>query len=120
MKPETAKRLHDAYAAATELQQFIEGHTAASFDRDRGLQLSVHKLLEIMGKVLSGARRVEPEIVERIPDLQRYVSVRNRITHGYDSVDYGVLWAIAHGRVSALVTTLGKLLAEAPPPETEA
>jgi uncharacterized protein with HEPN domain len=116
MKPETAKRLHDAYTAATELQQFIAGHTAATFDRDRGLQLIVHKLLEIIGEALNGARRIEPEIEDRIPDLQRYVSVRNRITHGYDSVDYGVLWAVAHGRIPTLVDSLGTLLRETPPP----
>lgn len=60
MKPETAKRLLDAHSAATELQQFIEGHTTTTFDRDRGLQLIVHKLLEIIGESLNEARRVEP------------------------------------------------------------
>jgi uncharacterized protein with HEPN domain len=119
MRPETAKRLHDAYAAATELQQFIDGHTAATFDWDRGLPLIVHKLLEIIGEALNGARKIEPAIEERVPNLQRYVSVRNRTTHGYDSVDYGVLWGVAHDRLPALVDEFGNLLREAPSPEPE-
>lgn len=119
MKPETAKRLHDASAAALEPQQFIDGHTAVTFDRDRGLQLIVHKLLEIIGEALNGARKIEPEIEDRVPHLQRYVSVRNRITHGYDSVDYGVLWGVAHDRLPTLIDDLGNLLREAPPPESE-
>jgi uncharacterized protein with HEPN domain len=119
MKPETAKRLLDAHAAATELQQFIAGHTAATFDHDRGLQLIVHKLLENVGEALNGVRRSDPAVAERIPNPQRYVSLRNRITHGSDSVDYGVLWAVAHGRVPALVVTLDELIKEAPPPDAE-
>ena len=116
MKPETAKRLHDAERAGIELQQFIEGHNAATFDQDRGLQLIVHKLLEIIGEALNHARRTEPEIANRIPNLQRFISLRNRITHGYDSVDYGVLWTVAHQRTPALVASLKELLSEAPPP----
>ncbi len=119
MKPETAKRLLDAQMAATELQQFIAGHTASSFDHDRGLQLIVHKLLEIIGEALNGIRQIDPDVAERIPNLQRYVSLRHRITHGYDSVDYGVLWSVAHGRVPALIETLNNLLEEAPPPDEE-
>lgn len=46
MTPEIAERLLDARNAAVELVGFIEGHNAASFDDNRGLQLIVHKLLE--------------------------------------------------------------------------
>jgi uncharacterized protein with HEPN domain len=87
MKPETAKRLLDAHMTATELQEFISGHSESTFDRDRGLQLIVHKLLEIIGEALNGARRSEAVIAGQIPNLQQFVSLRNRITHGYDTVD---------------------------------
>lgn len=116
MQPETAKRLPDASTAAQELQHFIEGKTAASINTDRGLQLIVHKLLEIIGEALNGVRRSEPAIAARIPNLQRYVSLRNRITHGYDNVDYEVLLIVAQLRVPGLIDVLDDLLREAPPP----
>lgn len=50
MKPETARRLHDARRYAVELQELIEGQTDQGFLQDRGLQLIVHKLLEIVGE----------------------------------------------------------------------
>lgn len=62
MKPETGKRLRDARTYAIELQGFIEGSTIDEFLRDRGLQLIVHKLLEIDGESLNGAKKSDPGI----------------------------------------------------------
>lgn len=117
MKQETAKRLLDARNAATELDEFTSGHDEAYFSTDRKLQLAVHKLLEIIGEALNGARRSEPSIADLIPDLQRYVDLRNRIIHGYDSVDYGVLWEVARLHVPHLADLLDEMMQEAPPPE---
>ena len=91
MKPETAKRLLDAKHASEELEGFLSGHTWETFINDRGLQLITHKLLEIIGEALNGVRRSEPEVGVRVPNLQRFISLRNQITHGYDTVDYGIL-----------------------------
>jgi len=119
MTPEIAKRLLDARNAAVELEEFIEGHTAESFDDNRGLQLIVHKLLEIIGEALNGARRSEPSVAQQIPNLQRYISLRNQITHGYDSVDYSILWVVARSRIPDLIVILDELLNAAESPDQE-
>lgn len=55
MEMATAKRLRDASNACQELEQFTAGHTRASFKSDRGLQLIVQKLVEIVGEALNAA-----------------------------------------------------------------
>jgi uncharacterized protein with HEPN domain len=117
MKPETAKRLRDARKYALELQDFIEGRTNQGFLQDRGLQLIVHKLLEIVGEALNGARKSEPELAAQVQDLHRYISLRNQITHGYDTVDYNILWNVSQREIPALLRSLDRLLLDAPEPD---
>lgn len=112
MKRETAKRLLDAYAACNEIQGFTVGRTVDALWEDRLLQLGLHKLLEIIGEALSQAIKLDSAIAASIPDARRYIAVRNRITHGYDSVDYTVIWQICTEHVPSLATALDTLLTQ--------
>ncbi len=114
MQMATAKRLRDAVSACQELEQFTTGHTRESFRSDRGLQLIVQKLLEIVGEALGAVAHLEPNVAAQIPDQRRIVAMRNRIVHGYDSVDYDVLWSTVRLRIPELQTTLLSLLEGAP------
>lgn len=116
MKNETAKRLHDALGACREVEVFTRGKTEADFLADRGLQLIVHKLLEIVGEALSKAVQEERDIAASVPNLRRYISLRNQITHGYESVDYGILWNVSQRYIPERQSNLGVLLRNAPPP----
>jgi uncharacterized protein with HEPN domain len=101
-------------AYAQELYGFIERQTDEGFLQDRGLQLIVHKLLEIVGEALNGAKKSEPEIVAQVQDMQRYISLRNQITHGYDTVDYNILWNVSRQEIPKLIVALDEILADAP------
>lgn len=87
----TAKRLLDARNACVEMESFTAGKTIEGLWSDRGLQLILHKLLEIVGETLNPASKHDPDMKAAIPNLREYVTLRNRITHGYDSVDYAVV-----------------------------
>jgi len=91
MKVETAKRLHDAAEAARELQDYCSGRTQQDLFSDRTLQLVVRKLVEIVGEALRQAERLDPSLTVAIPNLREIVDTRNRIVHGYESVDYRLL-----------------------------
>lgn len=112
MKRETAKRLLDAYTASNEIQDFTAGRTLDALWEDRLLQLGLHKLLEIIGEAVNQAIKAEPEIASSIPDARRYIAVRNQITHGYDSVDYTIIWQICTERIPSLAVALDTLLTE--------
>ena len=116
MQRTTAKRLLDAYMAAQRIVSFTDGKTIDDMWKDRGLQLSLHKLIEIVGEALNQANRIDPEIAAAIPDFRRIVDMRNRITHGYDSVDYGVIWQVSTEYVPRLLPSLDRLLESAPQP----
>lgn len=110
MKLETAKRLHDARLACDEVQAFCAGVSKEAFLTDRGLKLIVQKLIEIVGEALRQAYVMEPDVVDRIPDIRRIVDTRNRIVLGYDSVDFGLLWDIVQHRMPALERAISGVL----------
>jgi len=118
MNVETAKRLrmrpHDAAEAARELAEFCSGRTRADLRTDRTLQLVVQKLIEIVGEALRQAEILDPSLVRTIPDLREIVDTRNRIIHGYESVDYSLLWDIVQDDIPQLRTRLARLLRNAP------
>lgn len=111
MKLETAKRLHDAKLACEEIQTFCAGVSKEAFLADRGLKLIVQKLIEIVGEALRQAHSLDPDMVERIADYRRIINTRNRIVHGYDSVDYGLLWDISRTRIPELERAISRVLA---------
>lgn len=86
MKTETAKRLLDGLSTSREILVFVEGRSLDDYLIDRKLQLSVERLLEIVGEELNMAMRSDAGLVESITDLRRLVDLRNRIIHAYDSV----------------------------------
>lgn len=110
MNERAIKRLHDAFEAGNELQRIARSHSREEFLQDHILQLAVWKLIEILGEALRQAERIEPDLESSIPNLRRMVDTRNRITHGYDSVNFLLLWDIASTHVDSLVDTLEALL----------
>jgi uncharacterized protein with HEPN domain len=68
MKLETAKRLCDAADACKELDFFSSPLTRERFLSDRGSQLILWKLVEIVGEALRQAELSEPELSLRLPE----------------------------------------------------
>lgn len=73
------------------------------------MNLSLVRLLEIVGEA---AARVSPERRDRHsaipwPDV---IGLRSRLVHGYDSVDFDILWDIVQTDLPALIAELRKAL----------
>lgn len=75
------------------------------------LRSAVERQFEIIGEALNHAELEQPELTTLIPDLRRIVGLRNRIIHGYDSVDDQLLWQTVQAHVPSLAQQLEQLLA---------
>ena len=69
---------------------------------DRAFQLVIEREFEILGEALYRVRNIAPEVFDRIPSGHRIIGMRNILAHGYDRVDYSVLWAAATQELDAL------------------
>jgi len=80
-------------------------------DQDRMLELALVRLMEIIGEA---AGRVTPETRAQLPNLpwSDIVAMRNRLIHGYDSVDPDILWTTIKDDLPYLLKAIDRLLSE--------
>jgi uncharacterized protein with HEPN domain len=73
------------------------------------IQLAVVRLLEIIGEA---ATRTTEAIREEHPAIPwRQISgMRNRLIHGYDSVDLDIVWSVLTGDLPDLVAQLDAIV----------
>jgi len=93
-----------------EALAFAHGRSRADLDTDRLLNLALVRLLEIVGEA---AARMPKETCSRYPQVPwaEVIGLRNRLIHGYDAVDFDVLWQIIAHDLPQLTATLTTLLA---------
>jgi uncharacterized protein with HEPN domain len=102
---DTSIRLQHMLDAAREATSMSQGKARADLDTDRKLNLSLVRLLEIVGEAAGRVPKEERDTYPQIPWPQ-IVGLRNRLIHGYDEVDFDVLWQIVTDDLPALVAEL--------------
>ena len=88
------KLAEDALTACAELKHFTSGKQYVDLLNDRGLQLIVERLFEVIGEALYRLRNVDESVFEQIHHGHRIIGTRNLLAHGYDIVDYEILWTV--------------------------
>ncbi len=110
MKITLKKRLLDALTACRAIQSFVAGRTFDEYEQDLMLRSAVERQFEIIGEALNQAEKENAEVSVLVPDARRIVGLRNRIIHGYDSVDDELLWQTVQTHVPPLAERLAQLL----------
>ena len=106
-------RLRHMLDYAQEAVEMVGGVKREALDQDRKLNLSLVRLLEVVGeaagRIPENFRAEHPKVPWRdIADL------RNRLIHGYDSVNFDVLWQIVRKDLPPLIENLKHILEEKP------
>lgn len=105
------KLIDDLLLACDDILQFCEGRNYVQFSQDRLLQAGVERKLEIVGEVLNRLNQIEPLWLENnIPEHRRIIGLRNVIAHGYDVVDFDILWDLVQNHVPALRKTASSFM----------
>ncbi len=90
---------------AREAVEMTRGRARADLNTDRQLGLALTRLMEIVGEA---AARVPEDFRRQHPSIpwQDIADLRNRLIHGYDSVNLDVLWAIIEQDLPPLIAEL--------------
>lgn len=69
-------------------------------------------LKQILSHAREAANRVPDDIQAKYPELPwlQMIGARNHLIHGYDSVDFDILWAIISEDMPVLISQLEKIL----------
>ena len=91
--PKDAIRLQHMRDYAREAVEMGGGVKREELDANRMLNLALVRLLEVIGEA---AAKVTEETRNAHPDLpwSQMTGLRNRLIHGYDAVDFDILWDI--------------------------
>jgi len=110
-KPADFNRYRHMLDHAEEAVSLSQGRTREDLDKDRTLNLSLTRLLEIVGEAAS---RISKEGRANCPEIpwSQVVSMRNRLIHGYDAVDLDILWEIVTHDLPPLINALKSIISK--------
>jgi uncharacterized protein with HEPN domain len=97
---------------AREAVEMVAGRRREDLDTDRQFNLARVRLLEVIGEA---SARVPEEFRSRHaavpwPDI---ADLRNRLIHGYDAVNFDMVWAIVRDDLPPLTAQLDGILSGA-------
>ena len=94
---------------AREALSMIDERQRSDLENDRLLGLALSRVLEIVGEA---ANRVPQEEQQRYPQIEwrRIINMRNRLIHGYDLLDYEVIWGTVSSDMLPLIEALEEIL----------
>ncbi|MEA3239476.1 MAG: DUF86 domain-containing protein [Candidatus Bipolaricaulota bacterium] len=94
---------------AQDAMAMVEGETRADLDTDNKLRLALTRLVELVGEAASC---LPEELRAKHPEIPwpEVIGMRNRLIHGYDFVDYDILWNTITRNLPQLIETLDRIL----------
>jgi uncharacterized protein with HEPN domain len=92
MKIELAKYLLDALTACRAITSFTAGKSFSEYSSDLLLRSAVERQFEILGEAFNRIDNMDKSFRSKNPSLGSIIGMRNRIIHGYDSVDDNIVW----------------------------
>ena len=93
-------------SACAAVAAFTAEKDFAAYSSDALLRSAVERQFEIIGEALGRALRVDTALEKTIPEIHRIVGLRNRLIHGYDSVDDQLIWDLVQTKLPALARVL--------------
>jgi uncharacterized protein with HEPN domain len=94
---------------ARKARTIAEGRSRQDLDSDDMLQLALTRAIEVIGEAASRISEPTRELYHAIP-WRNIVSMRNRLIHGYDTVDLELLWDTVTHDVPPLIEQLEAII----------
>ena len=102
--------LMDVKMAIEEMESFFNDYLMRYdvFEKDFLRRSAVERKTEIMGEAINRILKINPDFP--LPHAREIVNTRNRIIHGYDSVQPEFLWSLVVRHIPALKEDVRKIL----------
>ena len=105
-----AALLLEIATAADHIESFVTGFTETAFLADSRTSAAVAMYLIVIGE---SARALSAAALAEAPEIpwSQIVALRNRIAHGYQTIDRAAIWSIATVHVAPLRVVVRRMLA---------
>ncbi len=109
MNHEAKKHLLDALLACRAISEFTSGKKFEEYSNNLLLRSAVERQFEILGEAFGRLNNIAPEYREECSSIGKIIGMRNRIIHGYDSVDDNIAWDAICNHIPPLTEWLESL-----------
>ena len=101
-------RLLHMFEAARTVERYTSGKTIERFYEDEILRFALTTLFQNIGEA---ARKISEEFKAEHPEFEwvDIVGFRHRLVHGYDVIDYDIMWDIIQNDLPVLLGHLEAL-----------
>lgn len=99
---------------AQRAQALCEGKTAPQIESDWRQALAFERAMEVLGEAV---KRLPDDLKQRYPQVpwKLIAGMRDKLAHGYDGVDYQLLWDAVQNDLPALCSTVELMLQDTEP-----
>jgi uncharacterized protein with HEPN domain len=108
-KRDSIVRVRHMLDAAEKVVNYISQTSRDRFDDDEMRQLALVRLIEVIGEA---SKQTTPEFRETHAEIewQKIGGMRDRLIHGYDTVNLDILWNTCNEDVPKLIAQLREIL----------
>ena len=94
---------------ARRAQELCAQNTLPEILTDWQKRAAFERVMEVLGEAV---KRLPVELTARYPvvDWRAIAGMRDRVSHGYDAIDYDLLWQAVQYRVPGLLATVEQML----------
>ena len=110
MRDEALKLLTDIREALLDIKTFTAGIDLAEYDSDPLRSAAVERKFEVIGEACNRLSLRDEETFEKISHAPQIIGFRNRLIHGYDTVDHAIVWDVIQNKLPLLGEEVDRLL----------
>ena len=94
---------------ARRAQELCTANTLPEILADWQKRAAFERVMEVLGEAV---KRLPLELTARYPavDWRGIAGMRDRVSHGYDAIDYDLLWQSVETRVPGLLVTVEQMV----------
>ncbi len=107
--PRDRDAVFDILESVRLIRRYVAEMDRSRFTADQVVQDAVIRRFEIIGEA---TKRLSDEVRTRHPDLpwRAMAAMRDRVIHGYDTIDLDVVWRTVHDDLPSLQSALEKIV----------
>ena len=111
MQLDSKKSLFDILKAAEDIERFTCELGHGDFSENAMVQAAVERKFEIIGEALNRIGQYDAPLLEHLTEHRRIIGFRNIIAHGYDVIDYDIVWDAVKNHLPKLKAEVEEILA---------
>lgn len=108
MTDKTRKYLFDILEAVNSIENYILNIDFIQYQKNKMVRRAVEREFEIIGEAMNAMLKADSSI--NITSAERIIGMRNRVIHGYDKIDNGLVWGTIKKHLPILKEEVSELL----------